>query len=179
PIFSDGRQVAFLGADRIAAYAEQLHELHRIAAQFHKADKDLVAFEIRELLFAIIDKVAIDLGPLLERFPSIKEWNRQTILQELQDAEDFSHKNALERRLKGVPDSFKAYLPEAKKGDHQVLLTAAPSLTAIAHILEDTTLRIATYDALYQKSKTLKKRAISLFEGVEDATVLGLANKLL
>lgn len=179
PIFQDARQVAFLGADRIAQYTEHLQELHKIAAQFHKADKDLITFEIRELLFNIIESVGVDLSPVLEKFPSVKEWNRQTILQELQDAEEFSHKNAIERRLKGAPDSFKTYLPESKNGDYRILLEFRPYLITVAQILEKTHLRVATYDALYQKAKTPKKRAINPFDGIEDATALALANKLM
>lgn len=179
PIFQDARQVVFLAADRIEQYSNHLHELRKISAHLQKVDNDLVAFDIKELLFGAIDKVGIDLSPVLDKFPSIKEWNWQTIRQELQDAEDFSHKNAIERTLKGVPDSFKAYLPEAKSGDYRVLLEYKSYLVIIAQILEETNLRVATYQLLFQKTKKLKKRAINPFDGIEAPAAQALANKLM
>jgi hypothetical protein len=178
PIFQDAGQIVFLNPEKITDYSQNLQELNKLAEQFHKFDQDLVTFDIRELLFNLISKVDVDLAPIVDKFPSVLEWNQQIILQILHDAEAFSHKNAIERRLKGVPDSFKVYLPEAKNGDHRTILDNGQQLLAIANILEDTSIRVTTYEQLYKKAKTLK-RAVNLFEHTQQADVMMLANKML
>lgn len=180
PLFIDVSQIQYLEVDSIGKYGEHLQELAKIVDSFRRVDIDLMELEAKDILFSLIKKVNVDISPITSKVPEIRNCNAIALSKVLEDTLAYSKKGKLEKLnpLKTLPESYKEYLPNAKKNDLDVILAYYSQLETVAVVLKSTNVRVKTYEQLSEKSAQYKQ-AVNLFSNLEEGKYIALTSKIL
>ncbi len=178
PLFTDETQIKFLDADTIGVYENNLKEILKTTGTFQRIDKDILAFEIRDVLFSLLKKLPPLNLELFKKVPGLLECDFVALGAVITDTVAYSKKGKLERLLKQLPESYKKYIADAKKNDVDTILQHLDSLSSIASLLKDTRIKVKAYSQLVNKSHQ-HRQAINPFAAVDESKIHSLTNKLL
>lgn len=178
PLFKDSSQIRFLDSGSISDYERALDELVKTTESFRRTDKELLNFEIKDILFSLLKNVEQTDPELFKRVPDLLECDAAALESVINDTVAYSKRNKIERLIKQLPDSYKLHLPNARRGDVDLILAYIEHLGHLVGLLGSTDIKVKTYDQLTRKALQYRQ-AVNLFDKIGASKVALLANKLL